>query len=324
MKLRKYILLLPAIAAFILSSCQKENSDLFLPDDRHGMDTAWVSFIDSAMPVSLLAADMSVPVDRDSLDISNFPVELIASSGLKCALPANCLTDYNNKPVRGKVDVQSLLVQKKGDMIRLNKSSKTNEYIITSEGMLFISLKKNGELIQLAPQSKINIQYNKSQPNYLSKLFYGNDMGQGWQSWHSSTDPVNSIATLNEGYQINTNKLGWINAGYVIDSNISQSIIVSADLAKHFTNANTTAWLVFKNYSAAVNLKGDAVSRKFSSAGIPPDKDATVIVISRQVDDYYLGTKDIITSIANGNTLSVPVKPVKTSLDDLLQYLNSL
>ena len=325
MKLKKYILLIIAGHALIFSSCQKENSDVFMPDNRHGMDTSWVSFIDPAMPVSMLAGDLSIPVYKDSIDIAgNTAAELITSSGLKFLLPANCLTDYSHAPIKGKVDVQSLLIQKKGDMIRLNKPSKVNDYVIASEGMLLISLKKNGDNIQLAPQTKLNIRYNQSQPNDLVKLLQGEEIGQGWLNWHSNTEPANNITAFNEGYEINTSKLGWIDAGYVIDSNTSQNISISIELAKHFTNANTTAWLVFKNYNAAVNLKADAAARKFGVAEIPYNKDATLVVISKQVDDYYLGTKDIITSVSGGNTLSVPVKPVKISLDDLLQYLNSL
>lgn len=325
MKLKKYILLIIAGCVFLFSSCQKEDSDVFKPDNRHVMDTSWVSLIDPAMPVAILAADLSIPVYKDSIDIAgNTAAELITASGLKFSLPANCLTDYNNAPIKGKVDVQSLLIQKKGDMIRLNKSSKVNDYVIASEGMFLISLKKNGGIIQLAPQAKIDIRYSETQPTHLVKLFYGEEMGQGWLNWHPNTEPVNNITALNEGYEINTSKLGWINAGYTIDSNASQNISISLELAKHFTNANTTAWLVFKDYNAAVNLKADAAARKFSVTGIPYDKDATLVVISKQVDDYYLGIKDIFTSASGGNTLSVPVKPVKISLDDLLQYLNSL
>jgi hypothetical protein len=326
MKLNKHILFVIVSTVLILSACQKENSDIFLPYNGPGAgaDTNWFTNIDPSMPVSLLKSDLTMSTYTDSIEINNNATELIASSGLQCLFQANCLTDSGNETIRGKIMMQSILMQKKGDMIRQNKPTTSNGYVISSAGMFFIKLKKDGSPLKLASHSKLNILYRDTPNIPLIKLFYGADASQGVLNWYMNNDPANNIMPFNEGYQVNTNRLDWINAGYVIDSNTSQNISINITLAKHFTNANTVAWLVFKDYRSVISLKGDAVSRKFSCNDIPSGKEATIIVISRQVNDYYMGSKNITTFATGGASLSVAVAPVKTSLDALLQYLNSL
>jgi hypothetical protein len=324
MKLNKYILIFFVSVLILFSACQKENIDIFLPDNRQGADTNWVSNIDPSMPVSVLKSDLAMPAYTDSIEINNSSINFISSSGLQCAFQANSLTDSNNAPVTGKISMQSILLQKKGDMIRFNKPTISNGYVITSAGMFFIKLKKDGGIVKLASHSKLNVLYRDTQNIPVIKLFYGTDASQGVLNWYPNNDPDNNIIPSNEGYEINTNRLDWINAGYVIDSSPSQNISININLAKHFTNANTIAWLVFKNYRSVISLKGDAVNKKFSCDGVSSDKEATIIVISKQVDDYYIGSKDITTSTTGSTPLSIQVTPVKKSLDALLQYLNSL
>lgn len=312
--------------AIFFSACQKENIDTFLPDDGQGAgaDTNWVTHIDPFMPVVLLKADLSIPNYIDSIDITDNDTDLIFSSGLQCLIKANTLTDANNLPVTGKIAMQNILAQKKGDMIRLDKSTISNNYVLSSAGMFFIKLTKDGYPLILTPQSKLNVKYRETLNTPLIKLFNGITTPQGAINWYPDNDPNNDIIPFSEGYEVKTNQMGWINAGYVIDSAISKNISINIDLAKHFTNTNTIAWLVFKEYRSVINFSADAVSRKFLCTGIPSNKEATVIVISKQVNDYYMASKDITTSAIGSTPLSVAVTPVKTSLDALLQYLNSL
>jgi hypothetical protein len=323
MKLNKNILIIIS-SAVILSACQKENIDIFLPDNNQGIDTNWVASVDPSMPVSLLKSDLAIPAYIDTIEITNSSTDVISSSGLQCLFPENCLIDSDNLPVRGKISMQTILMQKKGDMIRLNKSTESNGYVIASSGMFMINLKKDEGLVKITSQSKLNIHYRDSQHIPLIKLFYGTDAGQGLVNWNVNKDLFNNITLFNEGYEINTGKLGWVNAGYVIDSNTSQNISLKIQLAKHFTNANTLAWLVFKNHRSVVNLQASIVNKEFSHTDIPVNQEATIVVISRQLNDYYLGSENIITSPGGSNMQSVPVTPVKTSFDALLQYLNSL
>jgi len=326
MKQNKFIIFIFTSIALLLSACQKETSDVFLPDSGQllGADTNWVTAINSSMPVSLLKADLAIPTHIDTIDIDNNTSYLNAASGLQCTFQPNCLTDSNNNPIKGDITAESLLLQNKGDLVRLNMSTIANGKVIGSAGMFFIKLKKDGAGVKLSPQAKINIQYRDTQNIPSIKLFYGTAGSLGILNWYVNNDSVNNITASNNGYEINTNRLGWINAGYPIEANPLENINISINLAKHFTNANTVAWLVFKNSRSVVNLNGDPVGKKFSCTNLPHNQEATILVLSRQVDDYYLGSKEIISTAGSGNLLSVAITPVKVSLDVLKQYLNSL
>jgi hypothetical protein len=258
----------------------------------------------------------------DSIEISNSEISINSASGLRCMFPANSLLTNNNNPVDGKVAMESLLLQKKGEMIRMDRSTVSDNYVIASEGMFFLRLKKEGNPLKLRPETIVNVQYNKSNSSGSTKLFYSIDSGQGAAEWQLNTNPVNSIFPTSEGYQINTNRFAWINNGYVIDSN-SQNTSIHISLPKQFTNANTIAWLVFKNYQSAVSMSASIETKKFICTNIPPGKEAAVIILSRQVNDYYLASKNIVTP-GSGGILPVQATPVKTSFDVLLQYLESL
>jgi hypothetical protein len=321
----KYILIFLAGMIVFFSACQKTNIDTFLPDGPGvNADTNWVNNIDSSTPAAALKADISIPNFKDSININTDDVNLVFSSGLQCLLKANTLTDSNGLTVKGTIAMQSILVQKKGDMIRLNKPATSNNYILSSAGMFFIKLTKDGSSLKLAPQSKLQVKYREDQHVSPIKLFNGITAPQGMINWYADDEPGNKITSYGEGYEVKTNYLGWVNAASVIDSNISQDLRININLAKHFTNANTVAWLVFKGYRSAINFTAEAINKKFICSGIPYNKEATVVVISKQVNDYYLGSQDITTPAMGSTALSVPVTPVKTSLDALLKYLNSL
>jgi hypothetical protein len=83
---------------------------------------------------------------------------------------------------------------------------------------------------------------------------------------------------------------------------------------------------VFKDLHAAVAMKGDLNTKKFMTGKLPVGKQVTVVVISRQADDYYLGYESAITQLpaTNSFTQYVHVVPVKRSLTEIISYLSTL
>src|SRR5436190_18115077 len=103
MKQNKFTILIFTSLALLLSACQKETSDVFLPDNGQlmGADTNWVTAINPSMPVSLLKADLAIPTYSDTIDINASTSYLNAASGLQFTFQPNCLTDSNNNPIKG-------------------------------------------------------------------------------------------------------------------------------------------------------------------------------------------------------------------------------
>jgi len=198
---------------------------------------------------------------------------------------------------------------------------------LVSAGEIFIRLKKNGQELQLAPTARINIRFTDIPVNPLMKFFAGDETNAERFNWRPNPDLVNNFVNIGtQNYEIYSNHLRWIHIAYVYDLNSTAKVNVVADLAPYFTNANTVAFTVFKDLRSVAGMYGNVSTRKFSTGKLPVGKAITVVVISKQANDYYLGYESAVTATAtSGNTIQpVLVKPIKKSLPEIIAYLSSL
>ena len=101
---------------------------------------------------------------------------------------------------------------------------------------------------------------------------------------------------------------------------------MKAELASYFTNSNTIAYTVFRDFRSVVGMYGDVNSRKFSTGLLPVGKQVTVVVISKQGNDFFIGSQNVTTatSASNPGEQTVAVTPVKKSLAEIISFLNTL
>ena len=325
---RKTIIHVLIAGALFLSACQK-NTDIFVPDpgQLNGPDTTWQNSVTAAMPVSILKESLLFEPYSDSIDVNSNIASVLTPSGLQVTFPPNCCVNGAGQTITGRVQVELMLVKKKGDMIRLSKPTTYNDSLLVSAGEIFIKLKKNGQAVQLAPGVKINIRYADIPTNLLMKFFAGDETDPERFNWRPNTDLLNNFINIGtQAYEIYTNHLRWINVAYVFDLNSTAKVNVIAGLAPYFTNANTVAFTVFNDYRSVAGMYGNINTRKFSTGKLPVGKAITVVVISKQGNDYFLGYESAVTQIATaGNTnQTVLVKPIKKSLPEILSYLSTL
>jgi hypothetical protein len=328
---KKIVTILLTAGMLFLYSCQK-NSDIFVPDTGqiNAPDTSWYSTITTTMPVSALQTNLLAEPVRDSFEVSNTTTIITTSNGVQCTFPANSFVSSTGQAITGKVYIDVLLIKKKGDMVLMNKPTTSNGNMLVSGGEIFIRIKKDGQEIQLAPNAKIYLRYTDQPVNPLMKLFFGNDATPGRFNWLPNTDTLNNyIGTniQNQVYEILTNHIHWINVDYFYDTVNSVRSTVSAQLPSNYTNANTTAFLVFKDFRSVLGMYGDVTERRFTTGKVPNGKAAIVIAISKQGNDYFLGKETITTGInVTAGTINqkVLLTPVKTSLADIKAFLATL
>ena len=312
---------------FLLSACEK-NTDIFVPDpgQSNGPDTTWQNTITPTMPVSNLKTSLLLEPYVDSVEVSANVATMSTPFGVLLNFPPNFCVNSAGQTLTGKVQVELMLLKKKGDMIRMGKPTTSNDSLQVSAGELFIKIKKNGVPVLLAPNVKINIRYTDLPTNQQMKLFFGDDSNPQQFNWLPNLDLSNNIiAAGTQAYEIYTNHLGWLNVAYNFGLTSTNSVAVSASLDNNFTNANTIAFTVLKDYRSVGAMHGDLGIRKFISPKLPIGKAITVVVISKQVNDYYLGFENAVTTAQPGNgTQPVLVHPIKASLPDILYYLSTL
>lgn len=324
MKRLKYIYGSLLMASLFLVSCKKD-SDVFVPDTGqiNGPDTNWFNNVSPGMPVSLLNNALQLPLQSDSVDNSAVNTTRVFPSGLRCTFPYNGFVLPGSTSTIGKFQVDALLLKSKGDMVRAGASTVSNGRLLVSGGAFYLKATKNGSELQLAPNAAVNTLIPDLTAQQNMRLYFGDDFDHESINWIPDNDPRNHLSINSQGYEVLSNKLEWFQCGYVYDSTAAR-ITVMTDLPSNYTNANTNAYLVFSNIHSVVKLKADPSLRRFYSNLIPVGNAATLVVISRQGNDYFLGYQGFTTSNAGTNVQLVKVKPVISTLAIIKQFLASL
>lgn len=325
---KKIIILVLFAVGLFLNACQKD-IDVFVPDagQLNGPDTSWQTTVTASMPVSVLKNNLLTEPYLDSINVNANIATVATPFGIQVNFPPNCCVTAASQPVTGKVDVEIQVVKKKGDMIRLDKPSTYNDSMLITAGQIFIRLKKAGQPLQLAPGIRYNINYVDLPTNPQVKFFMGDESNAQSFNWLPTPEPnIDSIFINPQSYQVYTRRLRWISIAQQVELNTVAKVSVAADMASYFTNANTIAFTVFKDLRSVVAMRPELGSRKFITGKLPVGKAITVVVISKQGNDYYLGYESAVTqtSSANSAVQQVHIVPIKKSLAEILSYLNTL
>jgi hypothetical protein len=319
--MKKIVTILLIAGALLFNACQK-NIDDFVPDPlTNAPDTTWYNIITSTMPVTALQNDLKIKLATDSFEVNNTAADR-SISGMQLLFTPNCCINSTGQAVTGKVNVEALLIKDKGDMVLMNKPTSSNGQLLVSGGEIFISLNQNGQQLQLAPNAKVYLRYADAVPNPQMKLFYGDETNPQQFNWVPGFD---SIRAGNQFYDIVSSKLRWINCDYFYDTTGTVRSTVSAYLPFNYTNANTETFLVFKNIRSVLGMYGDVAEKRFISTKVPNNLAATVVAISKQGNDYFLGKEQITTGVnVTAGNQKVSLTPVKTSLADIKAFLATL
>jgi hypothetical protein len=229
--------------------------------------------------------------------------------------------------VTGKVDIEVQVVNKKGDMIRMDKPSTYNDTMLVTAGEIFVRLKKEGQVLQLAPGVRYNISYVDLPTTQQVKFYMGDETNAQAFNWLPTPEiNLDTVVITPQLYQVYTKRLRWISIAQPFEIGTTAKVNVAADMAAYFTNANTIAFTVFKDLRSVVAMHPDLGTRKFITGKLPVGKAITVVVISKQGDDYYLGHESAVTQnpASNALTQQVNVVPIKKSLAEILSYLSTL
>lgn len=323
---KKIVTILLMSGVLFITACQK-NVDIFVPDPgQNGPDTTWNASVPAAAPVFALQTSLLTEPTRDSFEITTTATNTITTNGVQCTFPPLSFITAAGAAVTGKVYVEARLVKTKGEMIMLNKPTVSNGNLLISGGELFLSVSKNGLPLQLSPNARIYLRYSDLPINQQMKLFLGDESSTAQFNWKPGAAPLDTVTVGTQAYEIATTHLRWIHCAYPYDTTGITRSLVSASLPSNYTNANTSVFLVFRDMRSVLGMYPDITERRFISGKVPNGKVATVVVISKQGNDYFLGKETITTgvNVTTTNVQKVPLTPVKTSLADIRLYLATL
>lgn len=328
MKMKKSIFAIVIVSAIWLFSCQKD-LDVFVPDSPapQGPDTIWHNILGADLPVKLLKKQLAPVVKLDSFEVGNLP-NIINTSGMQLRFPVNCLVTQNGQPVTGKVFLETLLITKKGNMILADKPTISNGRVLISGGELFVRVRKENEELVLAPGRFLEFTVPDPAPSPQMRLFYGDESNPDRFNWLPAQDSgqIAGVFAGSQGYNGLSANLRWINCDYFYDTTGLNRISVAASLPPQYTNGNSLCYLVFNNQRVVLPMYGDAAVRKFVSTRIPVGLSVTLVLISKQGDEYFHGQVTATTGATGAGIIQqlVNMAPTKKSLDDIKQIVGSL
>jgi hypothetical protein len=276
------------------------------------------------MPVTVLKKALLINPITDTLDLQTNDT-VGNTNSLKCAVPANSFVDSLGQLATGKAMIEMLMLTKKGDFIRMDMPTTADGIVLLSSGMVNVKANKNGSDLIVAQNKRVNVQLYNPLATSLNKLYFGENTINGAFNWLADLPGSrNEIVSNNYGYEIKTNRLYWMAVSKPLEALVFTNINLM--LPAQYTNANTTGYLVYSDSKSVVNLFANAGTKKFGCTNVPGGKAATIVVLSKQGNDYYAVSKPITTNTnsGSGGSQSITVLPTKVSLDAIQQLLNAL
>ena len=309
----------------VFSSCQK-NIDSFIPDNLQGnADTVWRNNLSLGASVLSLKNDIKIARFLDSFSLNNIGI-VFSLGNLSLMVPPNSLIKNNGLIPNGLVQRETLLLIKKGDYIFMDMPTTSNDRLLVSGGAFFLNLKNNGDNLSVVQGNKLTVKFNAINPFPYNRIFNASPDSSNGFNWVLNNDTAynKSAATIN-GYEIQTNKTQHVQTAHFMDTLGIAQTTLSVKLPSNYTNNNTACYLAFNNIECVARLKPNVDLRSFISPLLPVNKPVTIVAISKQAGDYYLGTLQTTTSInASSPSASIYIIPVKRSLEYIKTFLNSL
>lgn len=312
------------LIAWAFSSCQKDVDDIVRQSTLP--DTIWHNNITPGMPISNLKAVLNPGVEIDTFSINPGAVSTYTTTaGLRVNIIPGMLLN-TGQSATGLVKITSRLLLSKGDLIRADKPTVSNGRVLVSGGVMYVRLYQDEVPLTASTSMPLMLEYAGSPLDQSMGLFYGDSSVASTFNWLPAQDSMsNPVQIFGQNYRIYASHLGWINCDKFYDtSNIPQSKL-ALDLPSNYTNANSAAFVVFKNKRTVIELYGDAGTMQFRSGNLPAGEEITVVVLSMQGNDYFYGQTDaVIPSQSTGNYQTISLTPTITTLGVIENKLSAL
>lgn len=311
-----------------MSSCQKSVLEYSLQNNGFaGPDTTWAGTISADLPVATLRAHLLLPPREDAVNIvSGTLLHYVSPEGIEVNIPANALRTITGAIPQNSIFIRTRLLRKKGEIIRSGFPTVSDGLHLQTAGEVLVSARKDSAELLLAPATRISINISPNNTTGDLKLYHLTGLSPSLSNWTLNADTAyNKVVRSGNGLEILSTHFGWLNAGRPA-GNSTPTVRLSPVLPSNYTNANTMVFVCFNN-QVTVSVMEPVVSGKiFQSLPLVPGTEVTVIVLSRQVEDYYFASSIVTTGNGNinGEPQKVVMTPIKTNLDAIKQYLDNL
>ena len=338
------------ITAFLFviaaASCKKDSTE-FIPLETITIvegDTVWDNDLSaknnlstSLLPplsIEKLVSLLSAEPKQDTFNAERGGT-IVVPDNVTVTIPALACVNLLNKPCMGKLDIEILVLRKKGDFIAYNLPTTSLDRQLVSGGAVSIKIRQNGQEVKLALGKTIKVRYAMTEPDNQMQLFEGKIYGRFGFDWLPmsilGTGIVRSTVTSwadtsqqRKGYEMVLDRFGLINCDKFSGDTTNFNNSFKVSLPETFTNVNTSVYVAFKNINSVVALSGNAALKAFVAPGrgLPMGKAVTIITMSYIKDKFYFAKQEVTIQTTVGQT--VRLTPVVMEKEGIKTALNSL
>jgi hypothetical protein len=156
--------------------------------------------------------------------------------------------------------MELLLLKKKGDMIRMARPTSSNERLLVSGGSFFIKIKKDGEELQLKPNTYIQVKFADPLPSPLMKIFYGDESNPNQFNWlpGDTAGTAGQVIAGNQFYQLYSKNLRWSKVAIIFTTQRVPIVLrYKLNCPLILPMQITSVFLVFNEMRTVVAMYGD-------------------------------------------------------------------
>ncbi len=299
-----------------ITSCQK---GLDYEISNNSPDTTWLTTLPDTAEVNQLKRTIKPVTFPDSITYNNQATQVNLQSGIRVSLPLG-LTSTPGTITTGTIKMESILLKKKGDFIRMDVHTRENERMLSSVGTIFLNVTKNGQPMHFT-QGIAEISYSSNTYQGPATAFIDTDSLPQLFNWTRNPDTLlRNVEWMQGSYSLRTRNFGWLNAANTAD-NSNNHTTFQLSLPAHYTNKNTAAYLVYNDGLVVDIMRSNVANRKFMSNPVGTGTIVKLIVLSKQAGNYFMGQSTVT---ATGSIQNVVIEPRITSINLLLQELENL
>lgn len=266
--------------------------------------------------------------------------EIVGFQGTIIHFPKGCLENERGEVITGEIEVELKEFYKRSDMIKANLMTMSNDRILETGGMIYLTASFSGEELRLREGFDIRIDFANNGDMDRMQTFAGAEKdGQiNWIPQISRSQRIVEVDNyeavrfervyIGDGYfrtdtftdrsmrskierQLLSSKLGWINCDRFLKLKNRTNLIVRTNLKK-----NTYVRLIFKSINSI--MPGSFRKNGVVFSQIPKGSRATLIAMSEQGEESFYISKEIIV----GQNKIENLELTKTSMEDIALDLN--
>ncbi len=336
------------LLVFAVASCKKDGTE-FIPKETITIiegDTIWDDDLSAKSnlstsllpPLSIekLVSQLSAEPKRDTCNAERGGT-IIIPDNVTVTIPANACVNALNKLCTGKLDVEILVLRKKGDFIAYNLPTSSLGRQLVSGGVVSVKVRQNGQEVRLGLGKAIKVSYVMAEPDNQMQLFDGKIDGRFKFDWlpisllgtgvvlPNVTVWADSSQQQRKGYNLVLDRFGLINCDKFSGDSSNFNTKFNVILPETFTNINTSVYVAFKSLNSVLALSGDARTKTFitTGRGLPMGRVVTIVAMGYIRDKFYFAKQEVTIQTTTG-VQSVRLTPVVMDKEEIKAMLNSL